>query len=233
MILAFETATDVCSVALRDRAGTVHEKRTEQKGSHSEQVFLFTRELMEEQKFGMSDLDAVLISEGPGSYTGLRIAASAVKGLLYGTGTPLLAVHTLAAFAAGVIGSKASSDGRTAREVMEMWTGTIHAVIDARRVHLYHQPFEVRSGKLSGIGEVAVRPLEEVREQITEGDWLTGSGLERIGPELSEGATAFGEDRISARSLLLLRDLPGGSDFVREVDPALFDPRYYSSRQVK
>jgi tRNA threonylcarbamoyl adenosine modification protein YeaZ len=72
MILAIETATNICSVCFQDNEGKVFEKRTERKGSHSELLFLFIRELMTEYSFKMSDLDSVLVSTGPGSYTGLR-----------------------------------------------------------------------------------------------------------------------------------------------------------------
>lgn len=225
MILAFETATDVCSVAFRDREGQVYEKRTEQRGSHSEQLFLFTRELMEEREFSVGELKAVLISEGPGSYTGLRIAASAVKGMLYGGTTPLYAVHTLAAFAAGAIGSGESQPGDE--------TTAIHAVIDARRTHLYHRKFRFHDGRLKADGEAGIRPIEEVESEIGTGDRITGSGLERLDPDLRSRVSLFGTESVSARSLLTLRDLPGGEAFIRRADPALFDPRYYSSRQVK
>ncbi len=83
MILALETATNVCSVVFRDDDGLMHEKRIEKRGTHSEQLFLFIEDLMDEHGFFISALEAVLVSEGPGSYTGLRISASAVKGLLF------------------------------------------------------------------------------------------------------------------------------------------------------
>lgn len=125
MILAFETATNICSVSFQDDGGEIHEKRTERKGSHSELLFLYVRELMKEHDFSIADLDAALVSTGPGSYTGLRIAASAVKGMLFGLNVDVYAGNTLAGFA------------QSAGE------GTVHAVINARRKHLYHQKFEV------------------------------------------------------------------------------------------
>src|SRR5699024_2547399 len=89
MLLALETATNVCSVAFCNEEGDVFEKRIDKRGSHSEQVFLFIEELMNEHDFKIEDLEAVLVSEGPGSYTGLRIGASAVKGLLFQSGVTL------------------------------------------------------------------------------------------------------------------------------------------------
>jgi tRNA threonylcarbamoyl adenosine modification protein YeaZ len=123
-ILAIETATNICSVCFQDETGEVHEKRTERKGSHSELLFLFVKELKTEHSFEFSDLDAVLVSTGPGSYTGLRIAASAVKGMFFGLDVAIYAGNTLAGFA------------------QSLEKGTVHAVINARRKHLYHQQFK-------------------------------------------------------------------------------------------
>src|SRR6056297_488404 len=83
MILSIETSTPVCSVALKATERGVWEKRTEGRGVHSERLFTFTGELLERSGAGISDLDAILFSGGPGSYTGLRIGASAIKGFLW------------------------------------------------------------------------------------------------------------------------------------------------------
>lgn len=220
MKLAIETATDVCSVALRDGGGRIWEKRKEERGSHSERLFLFVRELMEEHDFGIGDLQAVLLSEGPGSYTGLRIAASAVKGLLYATEVPLRAVNTLASFASAV---ESGEDG----------PARIHAVIDARRRHLYHYSFEREEGALTAAGRVEVLTLEKVGNMIRPGDALIGTGLERLDPSAVRGVVTRGSSHISARSLFELEAMPGGENFIRDVEAADFAPRYYSSRQTE
>lgn len=220
MKLAIETATDVCSVALRDGGGRIWEKRKEERGSHSERLFLFVRELMEEHDFGIGDLQAVLLSEGPGSYTGLRIAASAVKGLLYATEVPLRAANTLASYACA-FAADAGEDG----------PARIHAVIDARRRHLYHHSFEREDGALKAAGRVEVLTLEKVGTMIRPGEGLIGTGLERLDPSAVRGVVTRGSGHISARSLFELEAMPGGENFIRDVEPADFAPRYYSSRQ--
>lgn len=233
MILAIETATDVCSVAFRDGGGAVHERRSGEKGSHSEKLFLFIRSLMEEHAFEVEDLEAVLVSEGPGSYTGLRIAASAVKGLLYARRVPLFAVNTLASLAAG-------ATDRLEGDPPER----VHGVVDARRVHLYHQSFRVAPGRRGAPGEggeggpgltaedrVEVLPIEKVKKMIRPGHLVAGTGLERIGPSALRGVRTRGADHISARSLLRFYGQDGG-EFIRRVEPEAFDPRYYSSRQA-
>lgn len=227
MILAIETATDVCSVAFRDSGRAVHERRSGEKGSHSEKLFLFLRSLMEEHAFGIEDLEAVLVSEGPGSYTGLRIAASAVKGLLYDRRVPLYAVNTLASLAAGAMDRLEGDPPERA-----------HGVIDARRVHLYHQSFSIAPGEQGAGGlplrardRVEVLPIEKVEKMIRPGHLVAGTGLERIGTSALRGVRTFGADHISARSLLRFYGEDGG-EFIRRVEPEAFDPRYYSSRQA-
>src|SRR5690625_6445583 len=77
MIIAIETATSVCSVAAGKNGKTILEKRVEGKGVHSTYTFSFLKEILERYQYRVEDLEAILFSNGPGSYTGLRIGASA------------------------------------------------------------------------------------------------------------------------------------------------------------
>lgn len=219
MILAIETATDICSVAFQNDEGEIFEKRTEARGSHSEKLFGFIRELMEEHQFKIEGLSAILISEGPGSYTGLRIAASGVKGLLFGSNVPLYSVSTLASFAVSALSQKADFQ-------------RIHAVIDAKRVHLYHQLFEVNNRQLQVATAVDVIPIESVEQMIQPNDIIIGTGLERLDESTIEKATCMGSEYLSAESLLKLYQNGENDAFLTKVEPAQFDPKYYSSGQV-
>lgn len=218
MLLSIETATNVCSVAFRDREGKQIEKRTNKRGSHSEQLFLFIEELMEEQAFKISELDAVLVSKGPGSYTGLRISASAVKGLLFQTQVPLYAVDTLASYA-----MQAATERETIR--------TIHSVIDARRQHLYHQKFQWRQGELRTNDQTEVRPIDDIEKMIEAGDIVVGTGLKRLDVEVRDMVTLLDSRAITARSLIDLYEAEA-ENFFKQVDPESFDPSYYTSSQV-
>ena len=218
MQLALDTSTNICSVAFRDEKGRVHEKRTEVRGSHSEQLFLFIDELKKEHGFEVADLESVIVSEGPGSYTGLRISASAVKGLLFQQQTPLLAANTLASFAASV--------------AVQNEIETIHSIIDARRVHVYHQQFEIAEDKLKALTEVKVRPIDDLGQMLQDGDVIVGTGINRLDEEIVAKAKAFGASHISAKSLFNLHDMDEADEFVKAVDVESFDPKYYSSNQV-
>lgn len=221
MILAIETSTSVCSVAFENEDGKVFEKRTQSRGSHSEKLFLFIRELMEEHRFKMDDLEAVLVSEGPGSYTGLRIAASGVKGLLFGSGVPLYGVQTLASF------------GMCASLEIEPESSRIHAIIDARRVHVYHQLFDVSGGVLSTDKEAQVIPIESFEKMVHPNDIIIGTGLDRLDVNCIKETKQFGKDLISARSLVQVYHRKEAGPFIQEVAAESFDPKYYTSNQVK
>ncbi|WP_372636436.1 tRNA (adenosine(37)-N6)-threonylcarbamoyltransferase complex dimerization subunit type 1 TsaB [Fodinibius sp.] len=218
MLLALETATDVCSVAFCNRDGDLFEKRVEKRGAHSEQLFLFIGELMEEHDFRITELSALLVSEGPGSYTGLRISASAVKGLLFQTEVPLYGVNTLASFAAGAV-----EDASPA--------GAIHAVIDARRVHVYHQQFRFSGAALTAASEVEVLPIDAFESMVASGDVIIGTGLNRIGEDIRAKSRTLGSDAITAKSLVKLYR-QGYEEFFHRASPASFEPKYYTSNQV-
>lgn len=218
MQLALETSTDICSVAFRDAKEGVFEKREEARGSHSEKLFLFIDELRQEHGFEIAELDSVIVSEGPGSYTGLRISASAVKGLLFGTGVILYAANTLASFAAGACEEDSNIH-------------IIHSIIDARRVHVYHQQFVCRSGRLATNDSVEVMPIEKFEKLLNSGEAVVGTGLERIDQEVLKKANVIDSSCISARSLFKLFDMDAERELIHNVDPQQFDPKYYSSNQ--
>jgi tRNA threonylcarbamoyl adenosine modification protein YeaZ len=219
MLLALETATNVCSVAYCDESGDIYEQRTNERGTHSEQLFLFIEQLQDEHNFRIKDLDAVLVSEGPGSYTGLRISASAVKGFLFQTKVPLVGINTLASFAM-----------QASRENPKV--NRIHSIIDARRVHVYHQQFTFTDRTLSTEDEVEVIPIKAFEKMLRKGDMVIGTGLDRIDQQVLAKATTSGITSITAKSLIKLYQA-GFSDFYREDDPELFEPKYYTSNQVK
>lgn len=216
MILAIDTATDICSVVFKDKNGEIFEKRSTTKSSHSENLFLFIQALMDEYNFTIPELAAVLLSEGPGSYTGLRIAASGVKGILFGKDIPLIGVNTLASFAMA-----AATFGSGKR---------IHAVVDARRKHLYYQQF-VYDGSLVAQTKVAATPIKQVEKNIDAGDIIVGTGLERIDEDVKVKAKTMGGETISAQSLITLFEMEA-NDFITTVAPEEFEPKYYTSSQV-
>src|SRR6187549_2831742 len=99
LIINIETATDVCSVVLA-LDGRILAKKEEKAGqSHARLLTTFITECLKESGFHLPDLNAVAVSKGPGSYTGLRIGVSTAKGLCYGLEIPLISVNTLQSMA--------------------------------------------------------------------------------------------------------------------------------------
>ena len=125
-ILNIETATKNCSVALAKEGETIFCKEIAEEGySHAERLHVFIEDIIKETGITLRDLSAVAVSQGPGSYTGLRIGVSAAKGLCYALDIPLIAVDTLQALASQVIISN----------------GLIIPMIDARRMEVYSAVF--------------------------------------------------------------------------------------------
>lgn len=218
MILALETSTPVCSVALASGSGEIFEKRIEGRGVHSERTFLFVRELLERAEADVPALDAVLFSNGPGSYTGLRIGAAAVKGLLFGREVPLFTFPTLLSFAAGLPEKPGS--------------GNIHPVINARRQHLYWQKITFAGdGKVSAALPEVVE-LRWLEQQIKPGDTIVGTGWERLPSSCLEGVHQFGNEAVSAINLIKAWNQKPFRSFFKKAETDLFEPDYITLSQI-
>jgi tRNA threonylcarbamoyladenosine biosynthesis protein TsaB len=125
-ILNIETATKNCSVALAKEGKTILYKEIAEEGySHAERLHVFIEEILREAGVSTKDLVAIAVSQGPGSYTGLRIGVSAAKGLSYALEIPLIATDTLQTLASQV----SVSDG------------LIIPMLDARRMEVYSAIF--------------------------------------------------------------------------------------------
>lgn len=169
LILAIESGTEVCSVAIA-REGEVIALRESREGrDHARLVATYVDELLKESGVVASELSAVAVSEGPGSYTGLRIGVSFAKGLCYGLQIPLIGVNSL------------SSLTQMAIESGEVGEGDILApMVDARRMEVYVQLFD---GCGVAQGEVEAKVIDgdsfsDLREQGRE-LVLFGDGAEK------------------------------------------------------
>jgi tRNA threonylcarbamoyladenosine biosynthesis protein TsaB len=94
MIICIETATNLCSVALCDRSGILSLKENNDQRSHASMLTVYVGELLKENRISASELEAVAVSKGPGSYTGLRIGVSVAKGIAFAASIPLIGVET-------------------------------------------------------------------------------------------------------------------------------------------
>ena len=126
-ILNIETATKNCSVSIAKDGQTIALREIAELGySHAEKLHIFIEEVVADAGISLGDLKAIAISQGPGSYTGLRIGVSAAKGLCYALDVPLIAVDTLQSLAAQV----------------KVTDGVIIPMLDARRTEVYSAIFD-------------------------------------------------------------------------------------------
>ena len=125
-IILIETSTALCSVALAEDGAVTAYRESSAPKAHASLTAVFIQELLSERELTLADCDAVCVSMGPGSYTGLRVGVSTAKGLCFGSGKPLLAVGTLDTLVA-----QAASDARF-----------IISMVDARRMEVYTAVFE-------------------------------------------------------------------------------------------
>ena len=152
MILCLETATPSCSVALVHN-GEVLACEEDPKGqNHSEKITLFIDSVMKKAGISYDQLDAVAVSMGPGSYTGLRIGVSTAKGICYAVSKPLIAVETLHAMAFGGL-SVVSGRFLRSQSSVEM---TLVPMIDARRMEVYAAIFDENVNKIKDTEAVII-----------------------------------------------------------------------------
>ena len=147
LILQIETATTTCSVALAQGGILLAYKEVNQRNIHAEVITLFIEEIIKEAGKTYHDLDAIAVSCGPGSYTGLRIGVSTAKGLCFALDKPLIAIETLQAMA----------DGLVAEGIVQADTSTLLCpMIDARRMEVYTAVFDSQGKRVMPTSAVIV-----------------------------------------------------------------------------
>lgn len=150
LILNIDTSTDICSAAL-GLDGKLLAFREDRSGvNHARRLPVFVDELLAQARSRQLPIDAVAVSSGPGSYTGLRIGVSTAKGLCYGLGVPLLAVETLAVVAAAAVGSDGSLSDAGGNSQKALPT-LICPMIDARRMEVYTALYDAQLQRLTDV----------------------------------------------------------------------------------
>src|ERR1700712_2683209 len=138
-ILQIETATTICSVALTKDGNVLAFKQLDERNIHAEIITLFIEELIKGAAIQFNDLDAIAVSCGPGSYTGLRIGVSTAKGLCFALDKPLIAIETLSAMAHGMI----TKEGYGPADNI-----LLCPMIDARRMEVFTAVFTTDGDKI-------------------------------------------------------------------------------------
>ena len=163
LILAFETSAKAASVALTQDGTLLGEAYQNTGLTHSQTLMVMAEDLLKQCSKTVSDLDAVAVAEGPGSFTGVRIGVAAAKGLAWGAEIPCYGVSTLEAMAVS----------------LGIYEGYVCPCMDARRNQVYNALFYVNQSKLERIREdraIALSDLKTELEHIDGPIYLVGDG---------------------------------------------------------
>ena len=163
-ILMIETSTECCSVALSEGGRILARRIDETPRMQSSMLAPDIVEVLQEAGMTASGLDAVAVSEGPGSYTGLRVGVSTAKGICFGAGKPLLGIDTLQILAC-------QAEGRYDRIV---------AMLDARRMEVYAATFDAEGRKCSDTAAVILDETSYGAELEAGRVLFIGTGAEKF-----------------------------------------------------
>jgi len=208
-LLNIETATKNCSVSLAKDGETIALKELNDGGySHAEKLHEFIKVVLEKGNISMSDIDAIAVSKGPGSYTGLRIGVSAAKGLCFALNIPLISINTLHSLAQAI----------TIKE------GYIIPLLDARRMEVYSAIFK---------NNISVRNVQaEIIDATSFNEYLDkntvyflGDGAEKCKNLISHKNAIFIDNKFpSANEMSLLSYEKYKKNDIEDV--AYFEPFY-------
>jgi tRNA threonylcarbamoyladenosine biosynthesis protein TsaB len=218
-ILSIETSTDVCSVALAEDGTVIEKRELFEPNSHSKHTTLLIQDIFKTEGIQpMKELDAVAVSAGPGSYTGLRIGTSVAKGICFALNIPLIAVDTLTTMSQAVLASGAEVDDKT----------LLCPMIDARRMEVY-----------TALHDKTLKTIEETNAKIIDEDSFAdvlaknkvlffGNGAAKCKDVIRSGNAVFVDDifPLAANMSPLAEKAFNENDFV---DVAYFEPFYLKS----
>lgn len=212
-ILCIETATPSCSVALAKDGEVLFEKVSSEQMSHSAVLAVYIEEALSILKEKNLSLDAVAVSSGPGSYTGLRIGTSTAKGLCFGFDIPLISLSTLSVLTAGAI------------RITQGEKAFYCPMIDARRMEVYAAVYDEAMNELSET-EAVIVDESSFASFLEQGKvYFFGNGAPKTASILTSANAQYIDypSPIAAEMVAMAEKAYANSDFV---DKAYFEPFY-------
>lgn len=210
LILNIETATKNCSVSLAENGQVIALKELNDGNySHAEKLHVFIADVFKEAHKSYADLDTVAVSKGPGSYTGLRIGVSSVKGLCFALNIPLISVSTLESLAMQVKEEK----------------GMIIPMLDARRLEVYSAVFSSSFQEMRSV-EAEVLQEDSFAEYLSENKvFFIGDGVPKTKEIITHKNAIFIDGKLpSAREMAQI----SYNKFTKKIfeNTAYFEPFY-------
>jgi len=220
IILQIETSTNVCSVALSENGQCIFSKSNSDGMNHAALLSVFIAEAMEVLKPEAKKLDAVAVSSGPGSYTGLRIGVSTAKGLCYGFEIPLIAISTLEVLTAEAL-----------KQVENRKIALFCPMIDARRMEVYAAFYDGK-GEIKREISADIITLDSYDEiLVNQPIYFFGNGAEKCKTTINHPNAHFIDNLVP----LAVNMIPFAEKaFVEKkfVDVAYFEPFYLKEFQT-
>ena len=212
-ILCIETATKNCSVALSVNGKVIAlqednpENEPERHFSHAEKLQGYISQVLDQANISKNDLDAIAVSKGPGSYTGLRIGVSAAKGICYALDIPLLAISTLGSLASQVTGS------------------VVVPMLDARRMEVYSAVFSSEMDQMRDI-QAQIITKDSFKIYLDKGRvTFIGDGVEKFEAVCTHPNAVFIKNALpSASQMAQIATLKFTQNDIQDV--AYFEPYY-------
>lgn len=153
LILNIETSTEVCSVSLAKNGELLLMKESTDGMNHSRLLTVFIEQIFSENNLDIKNLNAVAVSKGPGSYTGLRIGVSVAKGLCYGLGIPLISVGSLK-----TLGIYTAANYSKFSNIQPVAEPLFCPMIDARRMEVYTSLYDLAGNEIRPVSAEIITP---------------------------------------------------------------------------
>ena len=204
LILNVDTATKVCSVCVAKNGKTLAVKEVGGDYSHAENLTVFIDEVIKESGIFLNQLDAIAVSKGPGSYTGLRIGVATAKGLCYGLNKPLIAVNTLEAL--------------SLHFALEEYEGQFLTapMLDARRMEVYTAIYNSR-------GEEIEQTTAKIIDEQSFSELLESNKIIFVGDGVEKCKEVIGG---SQNAVYLPDILPSAANMIQLSEKAFNDKRF-------
>jgi len=191
-VLCLETSSGICSVAIGKDGVIISCHESDQKNAHSSQLTSQVDCVLQEAGLTLTELDAIAVSMGPGSYTGLRIGVAAAKGFCYALGKPMIAIPTLKALALGM------------RElIQDEGPFLLCPMLDARRMEVYTAVYDRNLSEIRPVSAEIING-ESFADLLNSGTVIFGGeGAEKCKPLLGplKNAVFIDDFKLSARFL--------------------------------
>lgn len=186
LILCIETSTNICSVALAANGELLASFEERQSNSHATLLTVLIEKMMKMNNLTMDELDAVAVSSGPGSYTGLRIGVSVAKGICFAIQKPLIALTSLQILATEVIlGNK---------DVINNAETFICPMIDARRMEVYSTLFDANMNQKTDIIAEIIDSNSYAEQLLSNKIVFAGNGSDKCKSVISHPNALFVSD---------------------------------------